>query len=44
MDELIKLIKEHVLNEGLNIDETIEYILKLKQEVENMTASANAKP
>jgi len=32
-EKLIKLIKEKILRDGMNIDETIEYILELKDEI-----------
>jgi len=33
MDKLIELIKAKVMSEGMSIDETIRYILELKQEI-----------
>ena len=39
MKKLIKLIKEEVLKERMTIDETIKYILELKEEIAVLSAN-----
>lgn len=36
MKQLIQLIKEKVIRENMNVDETIKYVLELKVEVESL--------
>lgn len=33
MDKLIELIKAKVMSDGMSIEDTIKYILELKQEI-----------